>query len=274
MRCGRVFESNHNFYTYNRTRQSFPQNTFTAEFTSEYGIPDGLHLELPGPEETIMDFPKSKVANHQKKHPTVLCKTPGLLEKLEQSIFMGGREDISHCRGLAHKRSEGWDASSELVLHGGRDIIGHTPYPHPKTTRSPVIPSRAEPEILSGGRSCPESHQSKDRDPSSDTVHHREVAARLCQRRPTPNNYRGGGAEDQVQDAVACETPLTGNASATGVALETGLEKKVAAMGPPVNKRCCQRGNNEAKANAPPKVLRRDYDAFRPWYGYLSKRTK
>nr|GEX35032.1 hypothetical protein [Tanacetum cinerariifolium]GEY80794.1 hypothetical protein [Tanacetum cinerariifolium] len=35
-------------------------------------------------------------------------------------------------------------------------------------------------------------------------------------------------------------------------------------MGPPVNKRRHKRGNNEAKANVPHKVLRRDYDAFRP----------
>nr|GEX49955.1 hypothetical protein [Tanacetum cinerariifolium] len=27
---------------------------------------------------------------------------------------MGGREDISHCHGLAHKRSEGWDANNNL----------------------------------------------------------------------------------------------------------------------------------------------------------------
>nr|GEW87654.1 hypothetical protein [Tanacetum cinerariifolium] len=68
----------------------------------------------------------------------------------------------------------------------------------------------------------------------------------------------------QVQDEVAYEIPPTGNASATGVALKTGLEKEVATIGPPVNKRRRKRSNNEAEANAPPKVLRRDYDAFRP----------
>ncbi|GKA80812.1 hypothetical protein Tco_0787504 [Tanacetum coccineum] len=30
------------------------------EFTSEYGIPEDLHPELPGPEDTIMDFPEGK----------------------------------------------------------------------------------------------------------------------------------------------------------------------------------------------------------------------
>ncbi|GJW71357.1 hypothetical protein Tco_0128274 [Tanacetum coccineum] len=73
-----------------------------------------------------------------------------------------------------------------------------------------------------------------------------------------------GGTEDQVQDDLAYEIPLTGNASTTGVALEIGLEEEVTAMGPLVNKRRRKRGNNEAEANAPPKVLRRDHEAFRP----------
>ncbi|GKC94873.1 hypothetical protein Tco_1160315 [Tanacetum coccineum] len=36
------------------------------EFTSEYGIPDGLHPELPGPEETIVEFPEGKVGVYTK----------------------------------------------------------------------------------------------------------------------------------------------------------------------------------------------------------------
>ncbi|GJS06959.1 hypothetical protein Tco_0363755 [Tanacetum coccineum] len=35
---------------------------YLLEFTSEYGIPEGLHPELPGLEETIMDFPEGKVS--------------------------------------------------------------------------------------------------------------------------------------------------------------------------------------------------------------------
>nr|GFA48718.1 hypothetical protein [Tanacetum cinerariifolium] len=42
------------------------------------------------------------------------------------------------------------------------------------------------------------------------------------------------------------------------------LEKEVAAMGPVVNKKCRKRGNKGAGANAPPKVLMKDYAASRP----------
>nr|GEW24177.1 hypothetical protein [Tanacetum cinerariifolium] len=110
-------------------------------FTSEYDIPEGLHLELPGPEETTVDFPEGKV---------------------------------------------------------DMDLFNLISVPNP------------------------------------------------------------------TKDEVAYKILPTGNESAMGVALETGLEKEVAAMGPPVNKRRHKRGNNEAEANAPPKVLRMDYDTFRP----------
>ncbi|GJU55461.1 hypothetical protein Tco_1229175 [Tanacetum coccineum] len=39
---------------------------YLLEFTSEYGIPEGLHPELPGPEETIVEFPEGKVGVYTK----------------------------------------------------------------------------------------------------------------------------------------------------------------------------------------------------------------
>ncbi|GJV55404.1 hypothetical protein Tco_1456409 [Tanacetum coccineum] len=39
---------------------------YLLEFTSEYGIPEGLHPELLGPEETIVDFPKGNVGVYTK----------------------------------------------------------------------------------------------------------------------------------------------------------------------------------------------------------------
>ncbi|GKA38015.1 hypothetical protein Tco_0724580, partial [Tanacetum coccineum] len=39
---------------------------YLLEFTSEYGIPEDLHPELPGPEDTIVDFPEGKVGVYTK----------------------------------------------------------------------------------------------------------------------------------------------------------------------------------------------------------------
>ncbi|GJV05036.1 gypsy type transposase [Tanacetum coccineum] len=78
------------------------------------------------------------------EHPSVLYEAPGLPEELEQPVLLGGRENIPHCHGIAHKRPKGWDAISRLLFCGRRDDIEHTPYPYPKITRSPIMLSRAE----------------------------------------------------------------------------------------------------------------------------------
>ncbi|GKD36150.1 hypothetical protein Tco_1251659 [Tanacetum coccineum] len=39
---------------------------YLLKFTSEYGIPEDLHPELPGTEDTIVDFPEGKVGVYTK----------------------------------------------------------------------------------------------------------------------------------------------------------------------------------------------------------------
>ncbi|GJW96906.1 hypothetical protein Tco_0178714, partial [Tanacetum coccineum] len=39
---------------------------YLLEFTLEYGIPESLHPELPGPEEPIVEFPEGKVGVYTK----------------------------------------------------------------------------------------------------------------------------------------------------------------------------------------------------------------
>ncbi|GKA34314.1 hypothetical protein Tco_0720743 [Tanacetum coccineum] len=72
----------------------------------------------------------------------------------------------------------------------------------------------------------------------------------------------GDGTEDQVQGELSCGIPPEENPTTTEVVLE--LEKEVVAMGPCVNKRHRKRGSDEADANAPPKVLRKDHATVRP----------
>ncbi|GKF75090.1 hypothetical protein Tco_0224534, partial [Tanacetum coccineum] len=75
------------------------------------------------------------------------------------------------------------------------------------------------------------------------------------------------GTTGQAQDELSLETPLEEAATTTEVVQEPRLEKEVAAMGPPVNKRRRKRDNAEAKANAPPKVLRKDHAPVCPKQG-------
>ncbi|GJT93125.1 hypothetical protein Tco_1081970 [Tanacetum coccineum] len=68
----------------------------------------------------------------------------------------------------------------------------------------------------------------------------------------------------KVARTDATRAVVNRDATTTKVVQEPVLEKEVAAMGPPVNKRRRQRGTDEAEANAPPKVLRKDHATPHP----------
>ncbi|GKD49050.1 hypothetical protein Tco_1278026 [Tanacetum coccineum] len=76
---------------------------------------------------------------------------------------------------------------------------------------------------------------------------------------PPPMITGKGETEDQVPAVVSQEAPSTENAVTTKVIPELNLEKEATAMGPLVNKRRRKRDQSETKANAPPKVLRKDH---------------
>ncbi|GJU34271.1 hypothetical protein Tco_1182625 [Tanacetum coccineum] len=174
---------------------------YLLEFTSEYGIPEGLHPELPGPEETINHISNLTVAPNPTKvktgtRPRAAPEVPLLTVTASRVIEM---EDA-----VVASESSGTPSTIE---------------------KSPLD---------------------------------------FANKDPPQTITEWGGTEDRVLDEVAYEIPSTGNASTTGVALETGLEGEVAAIGPQVNKRRRKRGNDGADANAPPKVLRKDHVALRP----------
>ncbi|GKB41519.1 hypothetical protein Tco_0886461 [Tanacetum coccineum] len=80
-----------------------------------------------------------------------------------------------------------------------------------------------------------------------------------------PPNTEGVGTEEQIQDELSREIPPVEHATTAKVVPETGLKEEVATMPPlpHVNKKRkhmrCKRVNDEAEANAPPKVLRKDH---------------
>ncbi|GJV76036.1 putative reverse transcriptase domain-containing protein [Tanacetum coccineum] len=150
---------------------------YLLEFTSEYGIPESLHLDWPqgnhrglfgGQSRCLHQVFRICKLSHPPftiplRHPWALLnssfitvsdrrnQTPGLPEELEQPVLLGGRENIPHSYGVAHKRPKGWDAISRLLFRGGRDDVKHMPYPYPKTTRSPIMLSRVESALLFWG---------------------------------------------------------------------------------------------------------------------------
>nr|GEX43758.1 hypothetical protein [Tanacetum cinerariifolium] len=86
------------------------------------------------------------------KYPSMLYQVIRFPKKLKQPLLLGGREGVPDYCGLAHKCSEGWDASQEYVFPGGCDDTEHTSHPNLETARSTTLLSRVEPQILPGRR--------------------------------------------------------------------------------------------------------------------------
>nr|GEY79033.1 hypothetical protein [Tanacetum cinerariifolium] len=147
---------------------------YLLEFTSEYGIPESLHPELPGLEEPIVEFLEGKVNVYTK-------------------FFEFANYHI--------------------------DLFSLISAPNPTKMKIDTRPRVAH-----------------------------EVPLLMA-------------TASRVIDMK--DTTVASGSSGTPSALEN-LEKEVAAMGPPVNKRHLKRSKGEAEANAPPKVLRKDHAAFRP----------
>ncbi|GKD63730.1 hypothetical protein Tco_1305838 [Tanacetum coccineum] len=81
---------------------------------------------------------------------------------------------------------------------------------------------------------------------------------------PSQQINEGDGMEDQVLETRASEVPLTGHASTMGVAPNIVIEEEDVADVPFVSKRRRKRVDDGVNANAPSKVLRKDFDVSRP----------
>ncbi|GJU56456.1 hypothetical protein Tco_1230170 [Tanacetum coccineum] len=222
---------------------------YLLEFTSEYGIPDGLHPELPSPDETTVDFSEGKV--DERIFPTIVdWRTNALKDGMPaaNSYFAADVVVLNTHHTPIQKQPEALAPNPTKVKTGARPRAAHE-VSLLTVTASRVI-DMEDTVVASESSRTPSTIEKSPLD--------------FANKDPPQTITERGGTEDQVQDKLAYEIPLTGNASTTGVALEIGLEEEVAAMRPLVNKRRRKRGNNEAEANAPPKVLRRDHDAFRP----------
>nr|GFB55047.1 hypothetical protein [Tanacetum cinerariifolium] len=88
----------------------------------------------------------------EEKYLSMLYQAIRFPKKLEQPLLLGGRKGVPDYCGLAHKCSEGWDASREYVFPRGCDDTEHTSHLNPETTRSTTLLSTVEPQILPGRR--------------------------------------------------------------------------------------------------------------------------
>ncbi|GJV61514.1 hypothetical protein Tco_1467614 [Tanacetum coccineum] len=84
---------------------------YLLEFTYEYGIPEDLHPELPGPEETIVDFLEGKVdvytkffefANYRIPLSQFLFDVLGYYQIHLSQLLVIGAAKVSHFEVTCH----------------------------------------------------------------------------------------------------------------------------------------------------------------------------
>ncbi|GJV51559.1 hypothetical protein Tco_1447300 [Tanacetum coccineum] len=171
---------------------------YLLEFTSEYGISEDLHLELPAPRDRIVDFPEDKIG---RVFPIVVDWRESALKD--------------------EKPAEGSYFIEDVVRLDTRqmDLFNLISAPNPAKIKTGTRPRAA---------------------------------------------HEGDRTEDQVLETGPPEVPPTRHASTTGVAPNIVIEEEDVVDVPLVSKRRRKRVDDRANANAPPKVLRKDFDVSRP----------
>ncbi|GJV59250.1 hypothetical protein Tco_1465350 [Tanacetum coccineum] len=235
---------------------------YLLEFSSEYDIAEGLHPELPGPEETIVDFREGKVVIGAAKRifPTVVDWRINAPKDVMPAANSYSTTDVSVLDTHRTPIQKQPEALLCLVGLSRRYFMGDDVYPiflydDDRDMDLFNLISAPNPTKVKTGTRSRAAHEVSLITVTASLVIDMEDAVVVSESSRKPSII-----EKSPLDFANEDPPQTRNASTTGVA----LEEEVAAMGHPVNKRRRKRGNNKAEGNSPPKVLRRDNDAFRP----------
>nr|GEU88316.1 putative transposase (putative), gypsy type [Tanacetum cinerariifolium] len=171
------------------------------EFTSEYGISEVLHPELPGPKDMIMDFPEGKVGVYTKFFEFTNFRLP-----LSQFLF-------------------------DILDMDFFNLI-HAPNPTKVKTRSRP---RATHEVPLLTVTVNRVIEMKDPDAAADSSGVPSTIERYPLDFTNKNpSQQSTGPEDQ--EAATPEVPPPENVTTTGIAPEAGPAERVAALGPPAVK--------------------------------------
>ncbi|GKA48869.1 hypothetical protein Tco_0741827 [Tanacetum coccineum] len=220
---------------------------YLLEFTSEYGISEDLHPELPGPEERIVDFSEGKVV-----FPTVVdwrinapkdeMPVEGSYSTEDVAILNIRRTPIQKLPeallcvvGLSRRSFLGDDV---FLVNAYMDLFNLINAPNPTKVKTGTRPRASyEVPLLTA---------------TANRMIVMEDATVASGSSGTPSTVEKSPLDFANEDSPQRITEGDGTT-------EPRLEKEVAAMGPTVNKRHRKRDNAEAKANALPKVLRKDH---------------
>nr|GEW82525.1 hypothetical protein [Tanacetum cinerariifolium] len=249
------------------TAVSTISHEYLLEFTSEYGISEDMHPELPGLEERIVDFSEGKnnrffwvdervfltVADWRTSAPkyempaedTYSPKAVAVLNTHRTSI-QKQPEALLCLVGLSRRYFLGEDVYSTF-LHD--DDWGGAPNPTKvKTGTCPRAAYEVSLLTVTASRVIEMENLAAATDSSGVPSTIERSPLDFANENPSQQSTGGDGTKNQGQETVL------ENVTTTWVAPEAGLVGEIAAMGPRVNKERRKRGNNGVDVNAPPKT--------------------
>nr|GEX74379.1 hypothetical protein [Tanacetum cinerariifolium] len=259
-------------------------------FTSEYGISEDLHPELPGPEERIVDFSEGKnnrffwvdervfptIADWRTSAPkdempaeNTYSSEAVMVLNTHRTPIQKQPEALLWLVGLSRRYFLGDDVYLTFLHDDDRDmdLFNLIRSPNPTKVKTDTRPRAAHEVPL---LTVIASRVIEMEDPTAATNSSRvpSIIERLpldfANENPSQQSIGGNRTEDPYQEAVALEVPPLENVTTTGVALEAGRVGEIATTGPCVIKERRKRDNDGVDTNAPPKVLRRDHADSRP----------
>nr|GEU66967.1 hypothetical protein [Tanacetum cinerariifolium] len=248
---------------------------YLLEFTSEYGISEALHPELPGPEDRIMDFPEGKIGVYTKvdvfqqeareKYPSMLYQAFRFLKNWNNRFFWVDERvfpTIVDWRTSAPK--DGMPAENTYSLEAvmilnthHMDLFNLICAPNPTKVKTGSRP-RAAHEVplltVTANRVIEIEEPTAATDLSGEPSTIERSPLDFANENPLQQST---GPEDQ--EAAALEVPPPENVTTTGIDPEAVPAERVAVTSPPVVKERRKRSHDGVDTNAPPKVVRRDH---------------
>ncbi|GJY47208.1 hypothetical protein Tco_0436271, partial [Tanacetum coccineum] len=245
---------------------------YLLEFTSGYGISEGLHPELPGREDSIVDFSEGKV------FPTVVDRRISAPKdgmpvegtySVEDVALLNTRRIPIHRQpklllclvGLSRRYFLGDDVYPTFLYDDGRemDLFNLINAPNPAAVKIGTRPRAAHevPLLTTTASRVIDMEDVVATSTSSGKPSAMEKSPLDFANEDPPLTITNRGETENPVPAEASQEDLpTENTTTTEVVPEVNLEKEVTTMGTLVNKRCRKRDTSKMETNAPPKVLR------------------
>nr|GFB55217.1 hypothetical protein [Tanacetum cinerariifolium] len=225
---------------------------YLLEFTSEYGISEDLHPELPGPEERIVDFSEGKV--DERVFPTVAdwrtsapkdempsedTYSPEAVTVLNthRTPIQNKQEALLCLVGLSRRYFLGDDMYLTFLHDDDRDMDLFNLIRASNPTRVKIgTRPRAAHEVplltVTASRVIEMEDPATKTDSSEVPFTIERLPLDFSNENLSQQSTEGNETEDQGQETVVPEVPPLENVTTTGVAPEAGLTEKIAAMGP------------------------------------------